>query len=175
MLIPAIKPSLIYDRGLIESGEFWRLVTANLLHTNWIHLLLNVGGMGLIWLIFWDVTNKKWQLTFIALPILLNTILLFFFSPDLERYVGLSGALHGTIIAFGLADFATNKLTSIGLFIGVSIKLGWEQVYGSSASVEKLISASVAIDAHLWGAVAGVVTGILYLLMEKRSQITSEN
>ena len=163
-LVPQVKEAFVYDRTLIDNGEFWRLISANLLHTNWIHLLLNLGGMGLIWLIFWDVTDAKWQLTFLLLPVILNTLFLYYFSPDMQRYVGLSGALHGTIIAFGLADFSNNKLTSIGLLVGVTIKLGWEQIYGSSESVEQLISATVAVDAHLWGAVAGLITGFIYLL-----------
>jgi rhomboid family GlyGly-CTERM serine protease len=98
----------------------------------------------------------------------LNTLLLYFLSPQLHGYVGLSGALHGTIVAFGLADWPKNKWTSTALIIGVTAKLIYEQLYGSSESVKQLINANVAVDAHLWGAVSGVLVGAVYLFWRYR-------
>ena len=172
-LIPAIFSSelsaiLSYQRSHITEGELWRLVSANALHTNWNHWALNMGGLFLIWFIFWDVCNKKWQAAFLIGPTMLNTLLLYFLSPQLQGYVGLSGALHGTIVAFGLADWPKNKWTSTALIIGVTAKLTYEQLYGSSESVKQLINANVAVDAHLWGAVSGVLVGTVYLIWRYR-------
>ncbi len=164
-----INPVFAYDRSLILSGELWRLLTGNFMHTNWMHFGLNMGGLGLIWLVYSDLATFRWQLSFLLLPLLGCTLLLLAFSPDMERYVGLSGGLHGTIVAFGLADFRKNRLLSILLVIGVSVKLIYEQLYGSSESIEQLIAANVAVDAHLWGAISGLILGGIFLLSTRKT------
>ena len=78
-------------------------------------------------------------------------------------FSSITGALHGTIVAFGLADWPKNKWTSTALIIGVTAKLIYEQLYGSSESVKQLINANVAVDAHLWGEVYVVLLGAVYL------------
>ncbi|WP_144393568.1 rhombosortase [Pleionea sediminis] len=161
---------LSYQRSLISDGELWRLVTGNFLHSNWPHLLLNIGGLFLIWFVYNDLGDPLWQWIFLLTPLLGCTLLLFAFSPDLEGYVGLSGGLHGTIVAFGLADFRKNKLLSVLLVIGVTMKLGYEQVYGSSESIKELIQSNVAIDAHLWGAICGFAVGIIYLFYTNQNR-----
>ncbi len=168
-----IAEPLIYRRSLISDGEVWRLITGNLLHTNLNHLLLNLGGLFLIWFIFWDVSDQRWQSAFLIFPLLVNTVLLYWFTPSMEAYVGLSGALHGTIVAFGLADYRKNKWISVGLIIGVAIKLAYEQWTGSPEEMEVLIGAKVAIDAHLWGAISGLMIGAYYLLLGNKARNTT--
>jgi len=183
VLDSTLGEQLNFERTAILNGEVWRLLSGNLLHTNWNHLWLNLGGLWLIWGIFYDIGTNRWQWSAILVPIILTTPLLLWLSPDLHSYVGLSGALHGTIIAFGIADYRKNRWVSIGLILGVAIKLGFEQIYGTSESVKALIDADVAIDAHLWGAISGIVVGIWYLLKtdnnkkhtNKETNVTSEN
>jgi rhomboid family GlyGly-CTERM serine protease len=163
-----VSEMLIYRRSLITEGEWWRLLTGNLLHTNFNHLLLNLGGLFLIWFIYWDIGNWRWQLGFLLFPLIANTLLLYFLTPSMEAYVGLSGALHGTIVAFGLADGLKNRWIAIGLLLGVAIKLGFEQWQGSPKEMEALIGATVAIDAHLWGAISGLLMGLAYLMTHYR-------
>ena len=163
LLNDPVSDFLRFDRSAIANGQLWRLITANLLHTNFNHMLINSAGLWLIWGIFWDIGNKKTQWSFLLFPILLNTSILYFLVPEVNYYVGLSGALHGTIIAFGIADFNSNKLTSIGLIIGVSIKIAYELIMGSSEWTTSFIEADVVEEAHLWGAVSGLITGLIYL------------
>ncbi len=170
-----LNPVFAYDRSLIADGELWRLITGNWMHTNWTHFALNMGGLALIWLVYNDLANFRWQLSFLLIPMLGCTLLLLAFSPDMERYVGLSGGLHGTIVAFGIADYTKNRLLSILLVIGVSAKLIYEQLTGSSETIEQLIAANVAIDAHLWGAISGLILGLVYLLTHKTQLKTEAN
>lgn len=56
-----------------------------------------------------------------------------------------------------------NKVRSGWLLLaGVAAKLVFEQLQGSSEDVASLIDANVAVDAHLYGAVCGV---LLFVLM----------
>lgn len=78
------------------------------------------------------------------------------FSPDLIWYAGLSGALHG-IFAWGACVDIKEKMKSGWLLlIGLAIKVGYEQIDGSSEQVANLIDAKVAVDAHLFGALTGI-------------------
>ncbi len=158
-----VREALIFQHELIADGEFWRLFTGHWLHSNIYHLGLNVAGMLIIWIIFWDIGNTRWHWIFLLAPIVFTGLLLWLFNPELHRYVGLSGALHGSIIAFGIADIQKNRLTSVGLIIGVAIKLIYEQWAGGSESLESLIAAKVAVDAHLWGAISGIPCGLWFL------------
>jgi membrane associated rhomboid family serine protease len=44
--------------------------------------------------------------------------------------------------------------------MGVITTVFYEQVYGSEEGIETLIAASVAVDAHLWGAISGLLFAI---------------
>ena len=41
-----LRMLLQYDRAALAAGEWWRLVTAHLVHLGWDHLALNVAGGG---------------------------------------------------------------------------------------------------------------------------------
>jgi membrane associated rhomboid family serine protease len=62
-------------------------------------------------------------------------------------------------------DINAKDKTGYLLFIGVWLKIAHEQVYGASSDVSDLIEASVAVDAHLWGAVGGLIFSIIYLVV----------
>ena len=64
--------------------------------------------------------------------------------------------LHGLIIIGALTDCQKGMKTGYLLFIGVWLKIVWEQYTGPSAELGELIEARVAIEAHLIGAVSGI-------------------
>ncbi|MCO7223815.1 rhombosortase [Pleionea sp. CnH1-48] len=164
-----------FNRSKIIEGEWWRLFSANLLHTNWNHALLNIAGLWIIWYIYWDIGNRLTQWAFILIPVLINTLPLFLFVPHIEWYVGLSGALHGTIVAFGIADFRNSKFLSLGLLVGVTIKLSYEVMMGSSEWIENFIGDGVVVEAHVAGALSGIIAGIGYLILIPKLQTASSN
>ena len=52
----------------------------------------------------------------------------------------------------------------IGLLVGVAAKLLWEQTMGAMPFSEGVVGAGVVVDAHLWGAIGGLVAvGIIRL------------
>ncbi len=161
---------LIFDRQLIQQGELWRLVTCNFLHTNWSHLVINCLGLYLIWSLFIHAAKQIWMHAFFCFPTIITTIFLFFWSPELKLYVGFSGALHGVIFALALASLKKQRLLAGIVLLSFSIKIIYEQIYGASASVSQLIEADVAIDAHLFGALSGILLGSAFLFQQKLTE-----
>lgn len=45
LFTPSIDNLLAYRRSAISDGQWWRLITGNLLHTNHWHLLMNLAGL----------------------------------------------------------------------------------------------------------------------------------
>lgn len=147
----------IYQRSSIESGQWWRLITAHILHTNTAHLLLNISAVALLWLLHGKFYRNFDYIKLFIFSALIVSVGVYLTSPELTSYVGLSGVLHALFIWGALKDIGTGDKTGYLLILGVIIKVIHEQVYGASEQVSSLINASVAIDAHLWGVVSGVL------------------
>ena len=154
---PESQQGFAYYHNEIAKGQVWRLLTAHFCHTNGYHLLLN--GIGLIVTVSLFINTFKERL---ILPLLLFTglfisLCVFYFEPSVYSYVGLSGVLHG-LFSFAICD-ELKKRDKWGavLCIGFIVKVAWEQLSGPSVSTEALIGATVLINAHLYGAIGGVI------------------
>ncbi|WP_051275273.1 rhombosortase [Aestuariibacter salexigens] len=160
----------IYERPEIANWQLWRLITGNLLHSNLNHLLLNLLGLVLLWALHGDYyTTRRYMFIFTCCAIA-TTLGLYLFNPGIYWYVGLSGALHGIFVWGAVVDIQ-HKLTSGWLLLlGVAIKIGYEQMYGASAVLAEWIAASVATDAHLYGAVGGLMVGVLSIAMQSQNR-----
>jgi len=168
----SLNPFLEFDRSLIQDGEFWRILTGQFVHSNWYHLLLNCGGVFLIWALHAEHTSPKryaFNILFLALFCGLG---LYAFYPDTHIYTGLSGLLHGVIVFGAIKDINSGMKTGYLLFIGVWCKVIWEQYSGPNAEVGALIDARVAIEAHLIGAIGGSFFVIEKPLAKLKSAIT---
>jgi len=156
----------VYQHQLISQGEFWRVLTGHFFHTNGIHLVLNLSGLVLLWMLHGHFYSlKNYSLLFITSAIICS-LGLYYFSPEIHQYVGLSGVLHGIFIFGAMMDIRHKDKTGYFLFVGVWLKVAHEQFYGASDQVSNLIDATVAIDAHLWGAVGGFLFSSAYLIYQ---------
>lgn len=162
--------SLVYKRELIAQWEIWRIFSSHFFHTNLNHLLLNLGGLLLLWSLHGQYyTIKNYFLFFISSSIIVSYGL-YLFSPELSQYVGLSGVLHGVFIWGGLTDIRHKIMSGYLLVIGILLKVIHEQVYGAGQDIAELINANVAIDAHLWGVVSGILFFILSSLLSIKTR-----
>lgn len=163
-----IPDLLIYQRGEIISGQWWRLLTGHFVHLGWTHLAFNLTGMLLIWLLAERLfTIQQWLLMVIGCAIL-SGLLLLQFVPNLSWYVGLSGVLHGIPVIIAFHQIITKQLLGWLILVAVVAKIGWEQWSGPSAALADQIGGNVIIDAHLYGAVAGAIITPLFLLLSWR-------
>jgi len=147
--------SLIYKRSSVSHGEWWRFISAHFFHTNLYHFLLNVVALILLWALQGHTYTIRAYLLVFFCSALLSCLGIHFFSPDLSQYVGLSGALHGIFIWSALLEISYKEKTGYLLLLGILLKILYEQFYGASTDLSVLISAKVAINAHLWGAIGG--------------------
>ncbi len=136
----------------IHHGEWWRIVTGNLTHTNFAHLGMNLAGLWVISFIF-RPSSRNFLIVFILLCTIVGAFNLF---TNMSVYVGLSGVLHGLFGFWALREVFEARRSSILLVGGLIAKVVWEQLYGPSTDTAALIGARVAVDAHLFGAIGGL-------------------
>ena len=107
--------ALRYEREAIGDGQLYRLLSGHLVHLGPQHLLLNLIGLILVWILVGGcLSASHW---FLALGVIVAGIDLGFwvFRPTLDWYVGLSGVLHGLLV-----DRAGRRLAAGPVRIGVS-------------------------------------------------------
>jgi rhomboid family GlyGly-CTERM serine protease len=159
---------LAFDRAAIASGELWRLVSAHFVHLGTSHLVLNLFGLGLVWYLVGQVYSQaQWVVTWI-LSIFAVTAGLWFFAPELAWYVGLSGVLHGLLVA-GILGLAPKRVETWVLGLALLAKLGWEQLVGPLPGSESASGGNVIVDAHLFGTLGGLLAAILIRVRAKAS------
>ena len=151
--------ALRFARDDIAAGEAWRLVTGHLVHLDLEHAVLNVAGLLLVWALFSRVLSaRQWALTVLAGVVAID-LGLWVVNVDLQWYVGASGVLHTAMAAGIVRQMLARDPVAWGLgVVGVG-KLLYEHFSGAMPFTGN--GALVVTDAHLYGAVAGMICGVL--------------
>lgn len=152
---------LRYDRSGIADGEFWRFATGHFTHLGTGHLILNIAGLLLVWLLIGSSFSVYSWMFVIAFSIAIIDLGFCFFDPQLEWYVGLSGLLHGMLAAGLLRRLRDVPGESIVLGGVIIAKIAYEQFAGPLPGSEASTGGAVVVNAHLYGAIAGVVAAAL--------------
>jgi rhomboid family GlyGly-CTERM serine protease len=168
LLEPAASQVFEYHRELITTDhQWWRLFTAHWVHLGLNHWLMNVMGLILVMLIFQQEQQCQRDLLVFFMLSFFVSVLMFIQTPQVIRYVGLSGVIHG-YFAYYLAVGArqTPILCALG-WLGTLAKVINEQQpnYDDSQTAE-LIGGGVAVDAHLYGFILGSMIGLVFLLAQ---------
>lgn len=162
-----LDDTLRFDRHAIEKGHWWLLLSGNFVHLGSSHLWMNMAGLALIVALVWSQFNA-WEWAIITLFSSICVGLgLYLFDLDVNWYVGFSGSLHGLIIAGSLADLKRYPKSATALLIMVSGKLAWEQFAGPLPGSESVAGGSVVVNAHLYGAIAGLIAGLALLALRR--------
>jgi rhomboid family GlyGly-CTERM serine protease len=151
------REALAYNREFVASGQLWRLATGHFVHLGWTHLLLNLGGLGLVFWLVGQAYNWRQWLYVIGLSVAIIDAGFWFLYPELGWYVGLSGLLHGLLAAGLLRGLVAGDRESLVLAAFVVAKLIWEQIGGPLPGSEATSGGTVIVDAHLYGAVGGLI------------------
>ncbi|MEE9333586.1 MAG: rhombosortase [Granulosicoccaceae bacterium] len=163
-----LEPTLRFDRQAIAKGHWWLLLSGNFVHLSVSHLGMNMAGLALIVALVWTQFNAWQWLLIILFSSVCVGLGLYFFDGQVDWYVGFSGTLHGLIIAGSLADLKRYPRSAAALLIMVSAKLVWEQLAGPLPGSESVAGGSVVVNAHLYGAIAGLVIGVAVLAIRYR-------
>jgi rhomboid family GlyGly-CTERM serine protease len=148
----ALRTLLRYERAGLAAGQWWRLLTAHLVHLDLHHALLNAAGLALMWALFErDYSPRQW------LGIVLGGMAaidagLWLRDSTVLWYVGSSGALHGIMAAGTLAHLRQGERDGWLLAGILLVKLAYEQSVGA---LPLSGSDPVVVDAHLYGVLGG--------------------
>jgi rhomboid family GlyGly-CTERM serine protease len=166
------QQQLRYDRAAIGDGEVWRLVTGHFAHLGVSHLLLNIAGLGVVWLLVGaGYTLAGWMIV-IATSLALIDLAFWFLDPGLGWYVGMSGLLHALLVAGILSGFREAPGEALALGALIAVKIAWEQLAGPLPGSEMSAGGPVVVNAHLYGVVAGIVAaGLAHVLAPRRTSI----
>lgn len=144
-----------YEREAIAAGAAWRLVSGHLVHLSWGHYLLNMAGLGLVWLLVGGALDlRRWLVVLVFLVVAIDAGF-WWLNPQLDWYVGLSGVLHGLLVAGLLAGWRKSPVENLVLLLLIAAKLGYEQWLGPLPGSESTAGGPVVVNAHLYGALAG--------------------
>jgi len=156
----AVREALRYERASIAAGAFWRLLTGHFVHLGPSHAALNVAGLALVWYLVGDAISRIQWLAVTLFGIVVIDLGLWFLNPELQWYVGLSGVLHALLVAGLVVSTSAGRIDLVAITFIVAAKVGWEQFNGPLPGSAESSGGAVIVDAHLYGAVAGVVAGI---------------
>ena len=143
---------LRYERGALAHGEWWRLLSAHLVHLDLRHAVLNAAGLALVWALFArDYSPKAW------LGIVLGGMAaidagLWLGDSTVQWYVGSSGVLHAAMAAGAVAHIRTGERDGWVLAALLAAKLLYEQSLGPLPFSG---NDPVVVDAHLYGVLGG--------------------
>lgn len=150
---------LRYDRSAIAAGELWRLVTGHFAHLGLAHLVLNLAGLGVVWMLVGGAYSSSGWVLIIATSLALIDLGFWFLDANLGWYVGMSGLLHALLVAGVVSRFPVAKVESLALALVIAGKIAWEQLAGPLPGSELSAGGPVVVNAHLYGAIAGILAG----------------
>lgn len=149
--------ALQFERQWISDRQWWRFLGANLVHSGGAHLAMNLIGLVIVALISGRTLGPGQVLVAWIVTSLATTLGLWFLNPGIQWYLGASGALHGMLIAVALPLALKGDFTGVALSVLLAVKLAWEQLMGPLPGSEESLGTRVVVDAHLYGALGGVL------------------
>jgi rhomboid family GlyGly-CTERM serine protease len=163
---------LRYERTGIAEGELWRLVTGHFTHLGMTHLILNIAGLAVVWLLVGSGYSLLNWIFVIAASLAVIDLCFWFLDPGLSWYVGMSGLLHALLVAGIVSRFRDAAGESLALAAIIAVKIAWEQLAGPLPGSELSAGGPVVVNAHLYGVVAGILAaGVLHAVALRRTSI----
>lgn len=161
--------ALEYNREAIANGQWWRWLSGHFIHYGLYHLGMNVLALVAIgWVLLKTLPLRDFLVLWLVCSLGVSGGL-FWLNPELMYYAGLSGVLHGLLVAGLMFTLPQTPLFNGTALIIVAVKIGREQLPDFDTSHE-LLPVPVAVDAHLFGALGGLLWGIIWLWFQARKR-----
>jgi rhomboid family GlyGly-CTERM serine protease len=158
-----VRMALRFDRGAIDAGEWWRMLSGNFVHLGGWHLFLNAMGILVLVLLCPEVLAWGVWLRRLALIGLGMSAGLYWGVPDNIWYVGLSGVLHGLfVLGLGRQIVCGRDRIAAGCLAFLVGKVAWELVAGAPVSDEAAIGGRVLVESHLYGSLSALLYGLIF-------------
>lgn len=170
-----LADTLKYDRNTVFNGELWRFITGNFVHLGWSHFWMNMGALGLIWLMFAKrLSTSEWLVVFAVSALTVSTGV-HLHNPEFIYYVGLSGVLHGLVMAGVIREIKFDRFFALAVGGLTAAKLGYEQFNGALPGSEETAGGTVLVDSHLFGAIGGALAVLILWGIKKAHQKRTPN
>jgi membrane associated rhomboid family serine protease len=170
LLSPNIQTHVAFGalyHPLILQGEWYRLFTAALLHANPIHLLFNGFALLLAGTILEGFVGRAWYFAFFVIGGLGGSLMSLAIDPPTIVSIGASGAIMGL---FGAAYVCSFHLPADGNRKRFQRGLLQILILSLIPMFPVHIGAHIDYAAHLGGALAGGLAGLILLLTWRKKE-----
>jgi rhomboid family GlyGly-CTERM serine protease len=157
---PSFLARLAYERPSILRGEVWRLLTTYLVHAGLGHLLWNLAATGVVWVSVGRAFRAGMWLAATIAVALGSSLAVLLLQPEVRAMAGLSALLHGLLAAGASAEIRRGERLAGVLLALLAAKIAWEQLAGVPPLGGPVPGDRVAVGAHAFGALAGVLSGL---------------
>ncbi len=146
-----------FKRELVEHGELWLMLSGHIVHLNWSHWFLNMAGLAIVAFFFSAYASVWLWISVILVSIFIINTGLWWWLTDVRSYVGLSGVLHGLFLFGALREIRHYPASGYVLVVVLLGKLAWEFFNGALPGSEEMAGGRVLTEAHLLGAIGGII------------------
>ncbi|MFJ7408448.1 MULTISPECIES: rhomboid family intramembrane serine protease [unclassified Lysinibacillus] len=158
-LVPVIG-ELLWNYGiqvnfLVQSGEWWRVLSAMFLHANFMHVLFNMFSLFLFGPELEKIAGKARFITIYLLSGIVGNMATFMLNDGSYASLGASGAIFGIFGAFGALVYYTRRTMPMLRKLILPIIV--------ISVIMTFLQSNVNVYAHLGGLVTGFVLGLIYL------------
>lgn len=169
---PGALAWLQFDRSAIGGGQWWRLLTGNLIHYDWIHLGANLGAFAFLgWMVLGRARRALWVVPISAVAVGAGV---YAWADGVATYRGISGVacalLSWMLIVMAIEDRGWKALCWIGMLLLIIAKSVYETATGA---VLLPTSAPQGVEVvgvtHIVGLATGAAMGICVCLRPRRS------
>ncbi len=159
--IPNLHWLFVWQKDAIFIGQWWRIVTGNITHTNWNHLALNLAGLT-VWCGFYRDLYHQCRTPVLTISIMIAIGVISQFT-SLVSFSGFSGVLYGLFMWSGVRDIMQKRVFSGGLVVvAIVTKLAYDLItQGNEPLMQNFINANIAYQAHIIGAMFGGLWALL--------------
>ncbi len=161
-LLGPAPAALVFDRGAVAQGEWWRLVTGHFVHGDVQHALWNITALAILAAIL-ERRGACYLGWVVAFGIAAVDLWLWWGTSSLEWYCGLSGLLN-TLLVVVLIDVWLETRRPLVAIIGVMLvaKLTLE------IALNQALFTHTAWPSVPWAHAAGFAGGLLFGLINRR-------
>lgn len=159
----AVLTALALTPERVHQGAVWQLLSAHAVHFTFSHVAMNIAVfLVATYALHPKLTNTQMFYCIGTMSFALG-LLLCFYNPEYSPYAGFSGTLHGYLaLALCRSEKFTLRVKTIALGC-LAIKIGYEQsAFFAPSKLQQSIEAEVAIDAHLYGALLGLLVALFF-------------
>ncbi|MGI5310175.1 rhombosortase [Rheinheimera sp. WS51] len=163
MLPNTLLDWLTYDRAALDAFQWWRLLTGQFIHLRLHHLLLNLAGLSVAWLLFAENLagfRYLWLLPIIALSCSTGML---FFAPEINYYIGFSGVLYG-IFTWGAAQDVMQQKTFSRLILMAIIAKATYEFFIGPLQITAINANPLATAAHFFGVASALCIACCHYL-----------